>query len=67
MSGFDIPGPAKLEPRLIGDPVTFDYDTLPEASLERARTAWEGFDLPRRRAFAAWFGLWSARERFRRR
>ena len=52
--------------RLIGDPLVFDYDALPKASLDRAKKAWAGFDLPRRREFAAWFGLWSARERFRR-
>lgn len=51
--------------RLIGSPLTFDPAKLSGEPADRLRQAWEGFDLPRRRAFASWFGLWYARERSR--
>jgi len=51
--------------RVIGDPVAFDPARLAAEQADRLKAAWDGFDLPRRRAFASWFGLWYARERFR--
>jgi hypothetical protein len=44
--------------RAIVDPLAFD----PSKAPEKLASWWDGLTLPQRRGFAAWFGLWCARE-----